>query len=255
MNTLIASNPDNTPWTLPPPAEPADPDSPVDENTTPTLTVLRGRGYYSLLGSVRTKPGRADSPASWSKSCSDKISARMLLSALNTPTGAVISSEYVYLTGLVVPTKEFCEIGFSRAFDTRLAAIHEAKLPGGYAFHPLSFGKADVPIDFSREPGKKGAPVSAVWVQGVGGEALVNGVIQGKRAYSGQGASIVSKRSIWERAASVLDAVRPASRVLDGNYEKIKEDQKERIEAKKVLRGALSPWVRNGGNDIVLENA
>ena len=51
--------------------------SPAADSSLPTnLTAIsRGRDGYSLLGVLRTKPGRADSPPTICMSCSDKIAS------------------------------------------------------------------------------------------------------------------------------------------------------------------------------------
>jgi len=98
----------------------------------------RGRDNYSLLGVLRTKPGRADSPPTSSMSCSDKIARWSLLGV----QGALASNLFdpIYINEVIiggvpleeeVNVKEDCE----RAFWRRLESDHFKNLPPPYALH------------------------------------------------------------------------------------------------------------------------
>lgn len=100
-----------------------------NSNVFPVLSpnsASRGRDNYALLGVLRTKPGRADSPPTISMSCSDKIAAWNYLGL----QGALASRflKPLYISTLIVgevPENmhnvviEDCE----RAFFKRLAGI------------------------------------------------------------------------------------------------------------------------------------
>ena len=77
MELTMAAQDDATPWDLPPLAITPGDSTPAEPE------ILHGRGYFSVLGSVRRKPSRPDAPPSLSKSCSDKIALKQSISLLN----------------------------------------------------------------------------------------------------------------------------------------------------------------------------
>lgn len=96
----------------------------------------RGRDNYALLGVLRTKPGRADSPSTSCMSCSDKI-ARWNVLGIQGALGSRLL-EPIYLTGVVIgevppqmreTVREDCE----RAFWSRLGNIN------GTGFHSILY--------------------------------------------------------------------------------------------------------------------
>jgi tRNA-specific adenosine deaminase 1 len=86
----------------------------------------RGRDNYSLLGVLRTKPGRADSPPTRSHSCSDKIYSWSFLGF----QGAIgsVHLEPLYISTIIIggvtdtvqdTIREDCERAFWRRFDCK----------------------------------------------------------------------------------------------------------------------------------------
>ncbi|KAL6946248.1 hypothetical protein ACO0RG_000394 [Hanseniaspora osmophila] len=99
-------------------------------------TVLRGRFNYSKKGFVRTKPGRADSNMSLSKSCSDKLCMKQVTSLNNAITYFLLDSP-VYLSGLVIPNLNRSKME---------ALVKSFQRPGKLIAHPVEFLTTDLPF-------------------------------------------------------------------------------------------------------------
>ncbi|VEU20754.1 DEKNAAC101742 [Brettanomyces naardenensis] len=86
--------------------------------------LLRGRGYFGSVGKVRTKPGRKDSPISYSKSCSDKLCLKQFTSLLSSDTYDLIDESHMgqfYLRYVILPHEKIREEGIERCFYGRFA--------------------------------------------------------------------------------------------------------------------------------------
>ncbi|KAK9464620.1 adenosine deaminase/editase [Lipomyces arxii] len=212
---------------------------------------LRGRGYFSEIGVIRTKPSRPDAPISMSKSCSDKLALKQFTSALQTPTTLLI--EPVYLDGVVLPMHKFTYATMSRAFgkNGRLSTYREELLgsTGTYTFQPfcymtysLQFRDAKESLD-SDPRAKKSKPsnVSLLWVKGQDPESIVNGLKIGGRISS---------------SASRINMTRDAVRiVVDGSnqkYSDLKASVIDRQLIKKLGQNALGAWQSNVCDDFKL---
>lgn len=226
MSLTIASQPDPTAWTPP--------------ITAPTH--LRGRGFFSHLGAVRTKPGRADSDETLSKSCSDKLAVRQCLSLVLGPTARVVAPEGVYIASLTMPESQYDAEGCVRAWGAtgRMKALEGRRWEGGYAFMPFVVRTTVVEFKYSRRSGgKAGCNVSAVWVKGVGGETLVGGVLQGRRVKDGVKAGCMVSRLKMCQAAGVV-----------GRYAAVKAGMLERQKVKMEVREVLGSWVESPVDDF-----
>ncbi|KAI5793379.1 adenosine deaminase/editase [Pyronema domesticum] len=236
--------------TLTIPSLPSSTDTPPISPISPN-THLRGRGYFSALGLVRTKPGRGDAPPTASKSCSDKFSLRQVLSLLLSPTCHIISPENAYIHSLIIPSSQYTRSGCHRAFSAegRMASLSGRSWDGGYAFRPFDIETTDLEFEFSKRLGGAGSSnISAVLIDGVGEEALINGVKQGRKAFSRNmpgSASLVSKYKIWKMAGEVEEKVTEGFK----GYAEMKEALGIREGVKQEAREALGGWIRNGGND------
>lgn len=253
MELTISSQSDATPWTA------------STSSAPPAL--LRGRGYFASLGAVRTKPGRADSPPTLSKSCSDKLALRQSVSTLLSPLSLVVAPENAYLASVVLHEGVYSPGACARAFGEtgRMGALQGRDWGGGYRFQPFSVRTTDVEFEFSKAAVKAkakpavGSNVSAVWVRGRGAETLIGGVLQGRKQFSGvRAASMVCKARMWKAVSGVaalaaLAGVRAVQMVVDAAvYGDLKEGagMASRNRAKAETRVALGGWARNGGDDF-----
>lgn len=122
--------------------------SPISESLNP-LQSLQGRGYFSDLGAVRRKPSRADAEPTLSKSCTDKLSLKQIISLLSFPTYHFISiTPQAYLSSLILPAEKYSHIASTRAFSPtgRLSGVKHLELPPGHIFRPLKV--ISLPEDF-----------------------------------------------------------------------------------------------------------
>ncbi|KAH8692839.1 hypothetical protein BGW36DRAFT_325271 [Talaromyces proteolyticus] len=107
MELCMAEQDDPTPWSVP--------SRNNDEESQKTL--LDGRAHFSILGVVRRKPARADSEATLSKSCSDKLALRQIKSLLSYPASLLVApTSSAYITALILPEEEISRAGYDRAF-------------------------------------------------------------------------------------------------------------------------------------------
>lgn len=122
--------------------------------------IIRGRANYGAVGRIRTKPGRADSALTMSKSCSDKLARRQIQGF----ACALLRWKGLqwYLTGLVCPN--IPKDDFQRAFS-RWEPLHKF----GWFETVVKVSDGDVP-----------SPVSIVWTPDIY-EIIFNGRLQGSR--------------------------------------------------------------------------
>jgi tRNA-specific adenosine deaminase 1 len=234
MELTMASQLDATPWPLP-------------TEDTPDPQHMRGRGFFSLLGIVRLKPGRRDSPPTSAKSCSDKLSARQALSLLLTPTSYLLSPRNAYITTLTLPTSSYSAIACTRAFSTRLQSLAGREWGSGYSWHPFSVQTTAVKFAHSRRDGKRSSNLSAVVVANRGQEVLIGGVQQGRKQFSGEAAgSMLCKLKLWREVAALVPEVRVES------YARVKTAAETRNCVKEEVRTALGGWIRTGGDEFAL---
>lgn len=86
----------------------------------------------------------------------------------------------------------------------------------------------------------------------------MNGVLQGRKQFSPQGASVLCKQSMWMTVAEVIAllGVPTLHKAMSyTSYMLVKQDgflEDRRKVKEEVRREALQGWVRNGGEDFTL---
>ncbi|GAA5963872.1 hypothetical protein JCM21900_004434 [Sporobolomyces salmonicolor] len=201
---------------------PAAPSSALPGSPPATLAaagVHRGRVSYTSLGTLRTKPGRADSPPTTSHACSDKLA----LWALVGLQGGLLSSlrvEPVRLACLAVSGVKGAEEYRERVRDEVRRAVG-GRLegwvgPAGERAAVPTVELVEVEFEHSREAVAREYGVeeeealscqeSLSWVQGLGTEVITNGIRQGAASKRKPGEPLgpkarsrLSKLSLFQR--------------------------------------------------------
>ncbi|KAI9852381.1 MAG: hypothetical protein M1838_000903 [Thelocarpon superellum] len=201
MELTMSAQQDSSPWPLT--AETSTPDQDA-------LAPLHGRGYFSELGAVRTKPARADAPRTLSKSCSDKLALKQCTSLLSSVTTLLISPSTAYLKALILPSSQYSERACTRAFSPsgRLHEVAGRSWRGSYGFRPFEIKTTDQEFALSRRSGPTGFPlvasnISAVYTPHIQ-QTLIGGRLAGRKATDLRGASAVSRRGLWSAVAQVV---------------------------------------------------
>ncbi|KAG7722420.1 hypothetical protein KL949_000526 [Ogataea haglerorum] len=113
-------------------------------NLEETEGIFRGRNGLNMLGRVRTKPGRKDSPISYSKSCSDKLCLKQFTSMLSSLVYDLVDDP-PYLSFLVLPKEKINTTALERCFRDRIKMTPEVS---SY-YHPLKVLATDLPCQFT----------------------------------------------------------------------------------------------------------
>lgn len=214
MELTMAAQEDATPWVQLPSTMVLPNLGPANSKDAAPI-LLRGRGDFSQLSLVRTKPGRADSPPTLSKSCSDKLSSRQVLSVLSTPTCYLIApTPNAYIQSLILPQAEYCKEGCRRAFGPtgRMKDLvqKEDDLGRGYRYRPFEVLTTSAEFEYSRRKAIMNSPlhspissnISTLWASNMlRNETLISGVLQGRKAFPppkfAAGTSKVCKMGMW----------------------------------------------------------
>jgi len=134
---------------------------------------------------------------------------------------------------------------------------------GGYSFRPFEVKTTEKEFAFSRrsiDGTKAPSNLSAVYTPRLR-ERLVNGVLQGRKQFSPQGASVLCKQGMWKAVAEVvvLLGFPTLQKTLSyNNYQMLKDDEllQERRKVKHEVRSeALKVWIRNGGGYFTLSSS
>ena len=225
------------------------------------MCVILSQKFYNLIPNL-PRTARTDSPASLSKSCSDKLALKQCTSVLSSLTALLILPENAYLTTLVLPRHGLHPVACERAFAAagRMKLIVHARWPDGFAFRPFNAIPSDVDFGFSRTAGMKrgkvlkGSNVSAMWTPRVQ-QTLINGVLQGRRQDDPQGASSICRRRMWEtfrRLAIQLYDTELMELAQKGEYIEVKSHMtlhdRRNLKAA-AIEEALQGWTPNEGDN------
>src|SRR3569833_3442549 len=204
MELTMASQEDASPWALP------------SSSSSDASASLPGRAYFSQLGVVRRKPARGDAPPTASKSCSDKLALKQCTSLLSSVASLLVSPRGVYLSTLVLRSRQHSETACQRAFSGRMADVAAGRTTwgGGYGFSPLGVVSTTTGREFafSRRSVAARAGAGTVTASNLAAacvprcgldEGLLGGVLQGRKAFDIRGASVLSRRRMWGLAVEV----------------------------------------------------
>lgn len=211
------------------------------EQETKRRKVVRGRAHFDLQGIVRTKPGRADSRPTFSKSCSDKLCVKQYTGILNCITSLLIAP--VFLLYLVVREDKFGEEDFKRCFHLRVETLEVHPLI------PLTYD--DTEYMFYKDESKTPLPMSLLYtVPTKTVQVLVNGVKNGgyvkNKPPKPSGASFLCKRNLYHQARSLLPKV--------SLYSELKQANQKRESLKMEVRRMLGSWPPTAADDFPLES-
>ena len=243
MELTMASQEDATPWAN------AAPSSNPDD--------MIGRGHFDRLGVVRRKPARPDAPVTMSKSCSDKLALKQVTGLLSGITAKLVQVDGCYLRTLVMPEAETVSEAVKRAFgrEGRMKVLNDWEgTKAGHQFRSFDVRTTGRQFAYSAQGAEAGGSnLSALWTP-KRQEILVNGVLQGRKQFDIRGASITSRRGLWNLALefAVMAGVPAVLGNLDkATYGQAKESANlDRREAKdKALETALTGWKRNERDD------
>ncbi|KAK9472896.1 adenosine deaminase/editase [Dipodascopsis tothii] len=237
----------------------SDGQQPWDEANMAADGPLQGRGYFSQVGVVRTKPGRPDAPRTLSKSCTDKLTVRQHVSLLLTPLAGLVVPDNVYLAAVVVPRSQYDPESFGRAFGRAAAAA----AAGPYRRRPFAFWTYDdaaAPFPYARAAvaarsaaAPKTSNVSLVRA-GAATEAVIKGVKMGARPRHPKGASAVSRHWLFVDAVRLdrLLAARFGRPPAPTRYYAAKAADADRVAAKAAVHAALGSWTRTAVDDFAV---
>lgn len=210
---------------------------------------------------------RADSPQTLSKSCSDKLALKQCTSLLSSSTSLLVKPANAYLKSLILPKSQYVAHACDRSFGPsgRMKSIADRQWPGGYAFRPFNVRTTEHEFAYSRR--SKPAASRELRTSNIAAafnphlqEALIVGRLQGRQKFDPKAASAICNKRMWKMTMQVLAALgtpRLLQTVSDSlNVQRWKDStlfaDRQKVKAD-VRTEALRGWVRNEGNDFVIE--
>ncbi|AET38310.1 tRNA-specific adenosine deaminase Ecym_2596 [Eremothecium cymbalariae DBVPG len=212
-------------------------------------TTLRGRFNYDCKGVTRTKPGRPDSKITLSKSCSDKLASKQVISILNSTNWKLLETP-VFLSYLVLPQhhREKASDGCLRNFHYRLLGLNEV--------HSIEMIFCSKKFNGDKEEeSQTPCPISGVYINIKPmemdiEEGILNGVLNGfyvkaTRPLRKNCESILSRSSFWTLFTQL------GYYVNSNSYLDFKSKQTSRNQLKEQVRLHLSSdgWIPTSADD------
>lgn len=148
-----------------------------------------------------------------------------------------------------------------------MADVAKRSWTGGYGFHEMSFMTTNREFTYSKrsvaERVERGVAcnLAVSWSYLGTDEALIGGVLQGKKAFRYEGASVLSRRRMWSLAKSVAAEAEfdcpqityiKGEHLRGGWYGDLKNGilLSTRLKVKEDVKAkALHPWPKNIGDD------
>lgn len=212
-----------------------------EEPPTKKHQVMRGRAHFNKVGIVRTKPGRADSLVSLSKSCSDKLCVKQFTGILNCITSILVQP--IFLDYLVLRQDKHSETDFQRCFHDRLVGSvpleHQLKVlvheKDTYQFHKTDDAVPLVLSSVSCIPSKNTHVLN---------NGVRNGAFVKNRPPKPSGASPLCRRSLYQQAQPLIGE--------HSRYLEVKSANKARQAVKEQARAQLDGWPTSETDDFEL---
>lgn len=208
------------------------------------LGLHRGRESFDVLGVVRTKPGRADSKVTLSKSCSDKLCLRQETGVLNSINSAFV--EPIYLDFLALPEAKFQQADFDRCFG-------RIDPKNGVSLQPLLY--TEDPYTFHKSEKAVPSPLSLVICPPLEiSQALLNGAKNGgfikNEPPKPHGASILCNQKLIQKARPLLQEINFPTGDLPESYCALKDSNPQK-DLKNHLHSLLG-WTRTTPDNFAL---
>ena len=207
---------------------------------------------------------RADSPITFSKSCSDKLALKQCTSLLSSPVSLLVSPENAYIDTLILPYHQYRQQACVRAFGPagRMSPVFSSIWLADYKFRPFGVETTGIDFRYSRraagknQDGCKGSNISAVWTPRHQ-ETLINGVLQGRKQTDRMGASALSGTQIWNlllKTIGLIDVPALKDVLKMTSYLDMKgsrELEHRRLVKEDVKRRALKGWNNESSNSLL----
>lgn len=208
------------------------------------VSIVRGRFNYSKKKVVRTKPGRVDSQITLSKSCSDKLCQRQVISILNCMTWNLLSKP-VYLKYFITSnTTEYLH----QSFYDRIRSLPNVPLEFLRCSHKFEHDKHSN----EEEPCSISSVKLYLFPDSTIEQALLNGLrngfyTKGTKPLRSNCESVVSRYSQW----NLFKTIRPE--FSNYSYLQFKETVRDRNKLIQNCRQHLSPkgWISTSRDDCL----